>query len=134
MRIFYFSGISELIHFLEAGGLLKQPPLCPDEIFAIMRGCWNMKPRERPTFKLLNVQLDTFECDLHDKNTSLSNQLAPNDNAPHPPKPFHLNTYVSDPHDKNIALNNQLTPDDNQFHPPASLHPSQDLKQPNNNW
>lgn len=43
----------ELIPFLEGGGRLRQPDLCPPHIFEIMQGCWNFNPKHRPTFRYL---------------------------------------------------------------------------------
>ena len=54
----YFSGIDALIEFIQAGGRLPNPPLCPSEIYNMMENCWNFDPMKRPTFKQLKACLD----------------------------------------------------------------------------
>ena len=47
--------------YLETGGRLDIPALCPVQIYNIMQGCWNIDPMERPTFKQLKSRLDSFD-------------------------------------------------------------------------
>ena len=61
----------ELIELLESGYRMQQPPECPDEMYALMRRCWELKPEERPTFadmvrelKLAGA-LETIETNTH---------------------------------------------------------------------
>ncbi|ESO08532.1 hypothetical protein HELRODRAFT_133479, partial [Helobdella robusta] len=35
---------------IQSGELLKQPPFCPDVVYAIMMKCWTQDAQERPTF------------------------------------------------------------------------------------
>ena len=55
-----FLGIDELIAFLESGGRLEKPDLCPRELYKIMMDCWHKKPLQRPTFKQLKHRLEAF--------------------------------------------------------------------------
>ena len=48
----------ELFKKLETGYRMEKPPNCPNEIYEIMRDCWNEIPYERPTFKQLVEELD----------------------------------------------------------------------------
>ncbi|XP_067170517.1 LOW QUALITY PROTEIN: tyrosine-protein kinase receptor UFO [Apteryx mantelli] len=41
---------SEIYDYLRQGHRLRQPPHCPDPLYALMRRCWALEPRERPRF------------------------------------------------------------------------------------
>lgn len=55
-----YSGLGgiEIIDYLKAGKKLKQPDGCSDEIYQIMRSCWNLEPSKRPTFLELLTSLE----------------------------------------------------------------------------
>ena len=36
---------------------LDRPKNCPEEVYAIMKSCWEAEPRDRPMFKQLLEQL-----------------------------------------------------------------------------
>ena len=50
-----------MVEFLERGGRLERPDVCPAHVFDVMLRCWEHKPSERITFQQL---LDFFngEC------------------------------------------------------------------------
>ena len=46
----------QLVQFLENGGRLERPPLCPVEIYVKMLRCWDIDPRCRMTFETLQFE------------------------------------------------------------------------------
>ncbi|KAI8490900.1 hypothetical protein Bbelb_313190 [Branchiostoma belcheri] len=48
----------ELMKLLPDGYRLEKPALCPQEIYDVMRRCWETLPENRPTFPDLKVTLD----------------------------------------------------------------------------
>lgn len=51
---------AEVIQLVERGERLSQPPQCPDEVYKIMKRCWEYFPKDRPTF---NELLEIFSSD-----------------------------------------------------------------------
>ncbi|KAG8183298.1 hypothetical protein JTE90_025998 [Oedothorax gibbosus] len=49
-----------LYNLLKAGYRMSKPDNCTDEMYYLMRQCWRMLPRERPSFKELVLKLDFF--------------------------------------------------------------------------
>lgn len=43
----------DVIKLIENGQRLSQPDLCPENVFDVMKNCWNYNPKSRPTFKFL---------------------------------------------------------------------------------
>ncbi|EAT39464.1 AAEL008732-PA [Aedes aegypti] len=43
----------DVIKLIENGQRLSQPDLCPENVFEVMKNCWNYNPKSRPTFKFL---------------------------------------------------------------------------------
>lgn len=52
----YFKAIKNI----DEGDRLKQPEACPDNVYEVMKHCWELKAEDRPTFKEL---LDFFSSD-----------------------------------------------------------------------
>ncbi|XP_077988319.1 tyrosine-protein kinase HTK16-like [Glandiceps talaboti] len=46
---------AQVIQLLECGSRLQQPENCPDKTYEIMRKCWSMEKKQRPTFAELNA-------------------------------------------------------------------------------
>ena len=47
-------------HYYRADGLetyLPQPPVCPREIYDLMKECWNREEAQRPTFREIHMFL-----------------------------------------------------------------------------
>ncbi|KAK2885747.1 hypothetical protein QQF64_020812 [Cirrhinus molitorella] len=42
---------------------MPSPSKCPKVIYNIMRSCWRTEPEDRPTFKILRHELDTYQND-----------------------------------------------------------------------
>ena len=45
---------------------MKQPDKCPNEIYEIMKQCWDMDPEQRPKFKEITkkiLELSKYEPD-----------------------------------------------------------------------
>nr|XP_026693888.1 proto-oncogene tyrosine-protein kinase ROS isoform X2 [Ciona intestinalis] len=51
---------TEVIHFVKEGGRLEQPHGCPEPLYEVMRECWEVEPRDRPSFNDVLVVLQ--EC------------------------------------------------------------------------
>ncbi|KAL1395784.1 hypothetical protein pipiens_010990 [Culex pipiens pipiens] len=39
-----------LLQYLKQGNRLEKPAQCPDGVYAVMRGCWQLTPTQRPLF------------------------------------------------------------------------------------
>eukprot|EP00057_Strongylocentrotus_purpuratus_P021715 XP_011676189.1 PREDICTED: proto-oncogene tyrosine-protein kinase ROS [Strongylocentrotus purpuratus] len=50
----------EVLRFVEAGGRLSQPDQCPDEIYMMMRRCWERSTEDRPSFKMLKEMIQDY--------------------------------------------------------------------------
>ena len=50
--------VSDVMSFIKKGGRLERPEHCPEEVYVIMRSCWEEEPRDRPMFKQLLAQLE----------------------------------------------------------------------------
>ncbi|CAH3162251.1 unnamed protein product [Pocillopora meandrina] len=48
----------EIVEFLRKGKKLSKPEGCPNEIYDLMRSCWNLDPAERPSFAHLLTRLE----------------------------------------------------------------------------
>jgi serine/threonine protein kinase len=48
---------SDMIHFLEAGNRLPCPAYCPKILYETMQKCWNINPKQRPSFDELVDQV-----------------------------------------------------------------------------
>ncbi|XP_077998072.1 fibroblast growth factor receptor 2-like isoform X2 [Glandiceps talaboti] len=57
---------TEVVTALREGYRLGKPDDCPDEMYAIMRQCWEEKPEDRPTFSTLLESIDTLLAKLVD--------------------------------------------------------------------
>ncbi|XP_072125885.1 tyrosine-protein kinase receptor UFO isoform X1 [Mobula birostris] len=57
---------SEIYDYLRQGNRLKQPPDCLDVLYELMYYCWQLNPRERPTFEIICCQLEKILEDLPD--------------------------------------------------------------------
>ncbi|XP_059496909.1 tyrosine-protein kinase receptor UFO isoform X1 [Stegostoma tigrinum] len=55
---------SEIYDYLRQGNRLKQPPDCLDALYELMYYCWQLNPRERPTFEIICCQLEKIVEDL----------------------------------------------------------------------
>ncbi|XP_067831204.1 tyrosine-protein kinase receptor UFO-like [Heptranchias perlo] len=55
---------SEIYDYLRQGNRLKQPPDCLDGLYELMYYCWQLNPRERPTFEIICCQLEKILEDL----------------------------------------------------------------------
>ena len=52
---------ADIIEFLRRGHRLNKPPLCPENIYGLMVDCWHDNYLNRPRFKQLKSQLQTFD-------------------------------------------------------------------------
>ncbi|XP_050412818.1 mast/stem cell growth factor receptor Kit [Patella vulgata] len=51
-----------------SGYRMPQPPNCPDQLYNIMRRCWDEDPRKRPTFAKLCEVMETILLGAMDRN------------------------------------------------------------------
>ena len=79
----HFSDFKELVWYLEAGGRLEKPLLCPDEIYTLMTDCWTVGPKMRPNFKELKSILVVFDSNCVSEamsHVALSREFEDSDN------------------------------------------------------
>ena len=51
--------ILQVIKYIEEGKRLEQPEKCPDLVYKEMCKCWTKEPKQRPTFKDLNIHFES---------------------------------------------------------------------------
>ncbi|XP_066022960.1 muscle, skeletal receptor tyrosine protein kinase isoform X1 [Pocillopora verrucosa] len=51
-------GAMEIIEYLQSGQILAKPDGCPNEIYEIMKSCWDLDPMKRPSFVDLLASLE----------------------------------------------------------------------------
>ncbi|XP_065600238.1 tyrosine-protein kinase JAK2 isoform X2 [Cyrtonyx montezumae] len=56
--------VFHLIELLKNNGRLPRPDGCPDEIYAIMKECWNNNVTQRPTFRDLAQRVDQIRDNM----------------------------------------------------------------------
>lgn len=49
----------QVIKYIEEGKRLEQPEKCPDLVYKEMCKCWTKEPKQRPTFKDLNIHFES---------------------------------------------------------------------------
>uniref|UniRef100_A0A914D6W1 Protein kinase domain-containing protein n=1 Tax=Acrobeloides nanus TaxID=290746 RepID=A0A914D6W1_9BILA len=47
-----------LLEYLQEGGRLEQPQLCPEEVYTLMMSCWEENPQNRPSFQEIREELE----------------------------------------------------------------------------
>ncbi|CAI5769980.1 tyrosine-protein kinase FRK [Podarcis lilfordi] len=57
-----YSGLTgvQVLQKLDQGYRIPQPENCPQELYNIMLQCWNVEPKERPTFETLHWKLEDY--------------------------------------------------------------------------
>ena len=50
----------EVLKQVEHGYRMPAPPNCPQNLYDIMRECWNAEAKDRPTFENLKEQFKTY--------------------------------------------------------------------------
>ncbi|XP_073679459.1 protein-tyrosine kinase 6b [Garra rufa] len=61
-----YPGLSnhEVVHLVSTQSYrMPSPSKCPKVIYNIMRSCWRAEPEDRPTFKILRHELETYQSD-----------------------------------------------------------------------
>ncbi|KAL1400812.1 hypothetical protein pipiens_001152 [Culex pipiens pipiens] len=53
----HISSWEYLLQYLKQGNRLEKPAQCPDDVYALMAECWQLVPRERPSFGEIVQQL-----------------------------------------------------------------------------
>lgn len=52
--------LSEVVAHVEKGYRMESPEGCPDHVYKVMKDCWDINPKKRPTFKHVRSQLNLF--------------------------------------------------------------------------
>ena len=52
--------LTDVLTRVVKGYRMEQPDACSPQMFALMSSCWELYPRERPTFKTIAEKLKTF--------------------------------------------------------------------------
>ena len=80
-----YAGLSnfEVVEKVLAGYQLSIPKDCPEEVYQVMRSCWNFKPEARPDFRRLHSEIGNLiiRSATHDTQTDQSNSLGGNINS-----------------------------------------------------
>lgn len=63
LQPYYGMTHEEVVEFLKDGKCLVCPESTPQQVYDLMKKCWNRKPNGRPSFQALNKAL----CSLHDE-------------------------------------------------------------------
>ena len=49
---------------IECGERLEQPQACPNSIYQLMAGCWNLEPHERQSFEDIETTLSELKIPM----------------------------------------------------------------------
>ncbi|XP_063955968.1 tyrosine-protein kinase CSK-like [Lytechinus pictus] len=52
--------LSEVVAHVEKGYRMESPEGCPDYVYMVMKDCWDITPKKRPTFRHIRSQLNHF--------------------------------------------------------------------------
>ena len=61
---------SEVLDWIMQGHVMKQPEICPDEIYSIMKKCWALKPEGRPDFTEISQEINNLYVKLSGYSTA----------------------------------------------------------------
>lgn len=50
--------LTDVYHRLETGYRMEKPQGCPNEVYELMRKCWQWSANDRPTFKSIHHDLE----------------------------------------------------------------------------
>ena len=53
---------SDVVSYVRGGNILPQPKICPDEVYDVMKICWELAPSERPDFKSLQDRMTALHA------------------------------------------------------------------------
>ncbi|EDL04893.1 fyn-related kinase, isoform CRA_b, partial [Mus musculus] len=72
-----YSGMTgaQVIQMLSQNYRLPQPSNCPQQFYSIMLECWNVEPKQRPTFETLHWKLEDYfetDCSYSDTNNFIN--------------------------------------------------------------
>ncbi|KAK3610517.1 hypothetical protein CHS0354_008946 [Potamilus streckersoni] len=68
----------DLRNYLEGGKRLKKPRECPENIYQLMLQCWVMNPCDRPTFRQIADEIQSFISTENDSSGDASEPLKTN--------------------------------------------------------
>ncbi|XP_033632974.1 tyrosine-protein kinase Mer-like [Asterias rubens] len=86
----------EMLLHLEEGHRLHQPDGCPNSLYSLMLGCWNVDPTRRPTFRDLRENLEILKGMMHKEPAGSSDTYDQQASAtwPSPPPPLQPSLYT----------------------------------------
>ena len=53
--------VRQVIKYIEEDKRLEQPENCPDLVYKEMCKCWTKDPKQRPTFRDLNIHFESHQ-------------------------------------------------------------------------
>lgn len=53
-----FQHIDSVVDKIQGGYRMECPDGCPKKVYDVMRDCWDIDPKQRPTFKTIYKTLD----------------------------------------------------------------------------
>lgn len=70
LQPYYGMTHEEVVKYIKEGNVLQCPDNTPASIYELMKLCWNRRPSDRPTFKVIYDTLDTIKQELEADNKS----------------------------------------------------------------
>ncbi|XP_059179578.1 fibroblast growth factor receptor 4-like isoform X2 [Physella acuta] len=119
--------LADLYYVLSTGYRMDKPSNCSDELYAIMRSCWEDEPLERPNFTQLRFMLEELLTEdrnylvLEDIDVPLTNS----DNSSSPTPPPGSDTDLSSVITDGASAGPRFSPPDS---PPPAANPSHPVK------
>ena len=62
--------VNEVLTYIQQGYQMEKPDGCPDEIYALMKECWEFDRTLRPTFSQTVVKLREIKAKLNNESNS----------------------------------------------------------------
>lgn len=72
LQPYYGMTHEEVVKYIKEGNVLQCPDNTPSSIYELMKLCWNRRPSDRPTFKVIHHTLHSIKQDLEADNKSNS--------------------------------------------------------------
>ena len=61
---------------IENGKRLKQPQACPNSIYQLMAGCWNLEPHARKSFEDIETTLSELKIPMMEVSENADSDFA----------------------------------------------------------
>ncbi|XP_066583513.1 tyrosine-protein kinase transmembrane receptor Ror2-like isoform X2 [Prorops nasuta] len=70
LQPYYGMTHEEVVKYIKEGNVLRCPDNTPQPVYDLMKLCWNRRPSDRPTFRLIYEKLDTIKQEMEAENKS----------------------------------------------------------------